>query len=347
MAKSLETQTAVWSRRAKTIPAMLGATVAAFLLAPVLLPIAALVDVAARRTALPTPRAYLFGLQYLFNDSAEIVLAPVFWVLAGFGRRLDKPASIRRHERLQMWSIDILALRAEQLLQLTIEVDDESASLDQPGPTIVLSRHCNLFDASLPSLLYQNLGFSVRGIIMAEMLADPGFDLIFGRLGSIFIPRDDGLEARRQIADLANGLGPTTVAAIFPEGRLFTPARLIRAKAKLVEQNPERAAHLEPLTHTLPPRSGGLSALLAGSPAADVVIIRHTGLEMFRPFSLAAGRASGPTTVRVSAERFDRATIPDDEAGEAAWLDDRWLALDAWITGEHLREQSGSAQIVG
>lgn len=326
---------------------MLAATAAAFLLAPVLLPLAAVVDVVTGRRALPTPRAYLFALQYLFNDSAEIVLAPVFWVLAGFGRRLDKPASIRRHERLQMWSIDILALRAEQLLQLTIEVDDDSVSLDQPGPTIVLSRHCNLFDASLPSLLYQNLGFSVRGIIMAELLADPGFDLIFARLGSIFIPRDDGQEARRQIAELADGLGPTTVAAIFPEGRLFTADRLARAKAKLSEQNPARAAHLEPLRHTLPPRSGGLCALLAGSPSADVVIIRHAGLEAFRPFSPATGRSSGPTTVRVSAERFDRASIPDDEAGAAAWLDDRWLALDAWIAAEHLREQSGSAQIGG
>ena len=347
MAKSLETPTAVWSRRVKTVPAMLGATAAAFLLAPVLLPVAVFVDALARRRSLPTPRAYLFGLQYLFNDSVEIVLAPVFWVLAGLGRRLDKPASIRRHERLQMWSIDILALRAEQLLQLTIEVADDSASLDEPGPTIVLTRHCNVFDASLPSLLYQNLGFSVRGVIMAELLADPGFDLIFGRLGSIFIPRDDGKEARRQIAALAEGLDTTTVAAIFPEGRLFTADRLARAKAKLLEQNPGRAARLEPLKHTLPPHSGGLASLLAGSPSADVVILRHAGLESFRPFSPASPARSVSTTVCVSAERFERSAIPDDDVALAMWLDDRWLALDQWITSEHLREQTRSAQIVG
>ncbi len=347
MAKSLETPTAVWSRRAKTIPAMLGATAVAFLLAPVFLPVSVVIDVLARRRSLPTPKAYLFGLQYLFNDSVEIVLAPVFWVLAGFGQRLDKPASIRRHERLQMWSIDVLALRAEQLLQLTIEVADDSASLDQSGPTIVLAPHSNLFDASLPALLYQNLGFSVRGVIMAELLADPGFDLIFGRLGSIFIPRDDGEEARRQIAALAEGLDPTTVAAIFPEGRLFTADRLTRAKAKLAAQNPDRAVHLEPLRHTLPPRSGGLASLLAGAPTADVVILRHAGLESFRPFSPATRATSLSTTVRVSAERFERSTIPDDDAALAAWLDDRWLALDEWIEGEHLREEIRSAQIGG
>ena len=60
------------------------------------------------------------------NDSIEIMLAPVYWVRAGFGMRLDRPPSLRRHERLQQWSLDVMVRRAERLLGLRIEIDPES-----------------------------------------------------------------------------------------------------------------------------------------------------------------------------------------------------------------------------
>ena len=123
-------------------------------------------------------------LQYGINDSVEILLAPAYWMLAGFGTRLDQPTSIVRHERLQHWSIEVLARRAEQLLGLRLDIDPASAAALTPGPVIVLCRHVNIVDASLPTLLYQRLGYRTRGVIMAELLADPGFDLIYGRTAS-------------------------------------------------------------------------------------------------------------------------------------------------------------------
>ena len=335
MTKTLESSAAIWGRRAKTIPTMLGATAVALVGAPVFIPTLAAADLLRRRTTLPSVRLYLFGLQYAFNDSVEILLAPLLWLAAGFGRTLGSERSIRRHARLQMWSLALLFKRADQLLGLRLKIDTDSAPLDEPGPTIVLTRHCSIFDSSLPSMLYEPTGFQIRGVIMAELLADPGFDLLFGRLGSIFIPRDNGPDAKRQIADLASQLGPTTIAALFPEGRLFTPERLARAKGRLIERDPERGSRLASLANTLPPQAGGLSALLAGAPSADVVIIRHAGLESFQPTTSFLVPHDKP--ILVSAVRFDRASIPDDEATVQRWLDDRWCEMDDWVTAANLR----------
>jgi hypothetical protein len=195
-----ETFRSRWKRRSRTVPLMLAATAGSVLASPVILVVAAAVDLARFRFRLPTVRVALFLLQYAVNDSVEIVLAPLYWVRAGFGTRLDRPASIKRHQRLQAWSIGLLARRAERLLGIRIEIDEASVAALGPCPAVVLCRHVSIVDASLPALLYQRLGWRTRGVIMAELLADPGFDLIYGRTGSVFIPRDNGPEARELCA---------------------------------------------------------------------------------------------------------------------------------------------------
>jgi hypothetical protein len=162
-----------WARRDRTIPLMLGVTVAGVLASPAILVTTTVVDLANRRFRLPTVRVALFLLQYGINDSIEFLLAPIYWTLAGFGSRLRQPASVARHDRLQQWSIDVLARRAERLLGLRLDIDSASAAALTPGPAIVLCRHVNIVDASLPTLLYRRLGYRTRGVIMAELRAAP------------------------------------------------------------------------------------------------------------------------------------------------------------------------------
>jgi 1-acyl-sn-glycerol-3-phosphate acyltransferase len=323
-----------WKRRARTVPAMLAITAAGILLCPILALVAATADVARRRYRLPTVRLLIFFLQYAINDSAEILLAPIYWLLAGFGRTLSHPRSVRRHERLQAWSLEVLARRAERYLGLRLEIGPESSAVLRPGPVIVMCRHVNLVDASLPTLLYQRLGYRTRGVIMAELLADPGFDLIYGRTGSVFIPRDNGSHSREMLGRVGDGLDETSAVVIFPEGRLFRPDRLERALARLSAGNPDRAARLAGLRHVLPPRPGGVLALLEFVPGADVVVIAHTGLDRFATFRELACVVPLREPIRVVAWRVPAADIPKDDPGRTAWLDEQWIRVDAWIESE-------------
>jgi 1-acyl-sn-glycerol-3-phosphate acyltransferase len=306
---------------------MLAATGLGVVLAPVLIPSSIVYDLVARRCRLPTVRTYAFLVQYGLNDSAEILAAPVLWVWAGFGTRLRSDASTRRHERLQRWSIDVLARRAERLLGVRLEVEPGQLAALEPGPVIVLCRHVNLLDASLPALLYQRLGYRVRGVIMAELLADPGFDLLYGRLGSVFVPRD-GAEARRSVAELAAGLGDDTALVIFPEGRLFRPDVLDRSLARLAESNPRRAERLAGLRHVLPPRPGGVLALLDAGPDLDVVVIGHRGLDQFPTMAELARAVPLREPVRVHVRRIARSDVPAGDEERIRWLDQLWLDLD-------------------
>ena len=322
-------------RRATTIPLMLGATGLAFAGFPIIAGGLAASDLARGRRRLPRLRVYLFALQYLFNDSVEIVAAPLLWARAGLGTRLGSTASLRRHRSLQWWSIELLARRAERLLGLTVRIDGASRAALRPGPVVVVSRHASLFDASLPGLIYGREGFAVRGVIMAELLADPGFDLIYGRLGSVFIPRDDGPAARSAIEDMAASIrrhdGDDVAVGIFPEGRLFRPAVRDRLLGRLAEADPERAERLAPLTGLLPPRPGGLAILLEALPEADLVVLDHEGLDDLGRLADLADVAPLDRPVQVSARRIPRADIPgptEDRAAFTAWLDHLWLDLD-------------------
>jgi len=321
-----------WKRRSWTIPAMLGVTAVAVITLPIVVMAAAAADVIRLRLKFPTVRVALFLVQYAVNDSVEILCAGPLWLVAGFGRRLRQPGSIRRHERLQAWSLDVLARRADRLLGLRVAVDASTLDVLTPGPVIVLGRHVNLVDASLPSLLYQRLGMRSRGVIMAELLADPGFDLIYGRTGSVFIARDNGAEARQLVQSLADGVDATTAVIIFPEGRLFREETRQRLLLRLAETSPERSARLAGIRHVLPPRPGGFLALLDALPTADVVVVAHTGLDEFASFSELARAVPLAEPIRCVAWRIPSTDIPTAPEQRIEWLDQQWLAVD-----EHVR----------
>jgi 1-acyl-sn-glycerol-3-phosphate acyltransferase len=307
---------------------MLGATAVAVFGFPILAPAAIAWDLARLRRRLPTLRLYAFVLQYLVNDTIEILAAPFLWIAAGFGTRLSSPKSLQRHEQLQTWSVETLTRRAEKLLRLTVTIDETSLAAAAPGPVIVLSRHVSIFDSSLPGILCARAGLRPSGVIMAELLADPGFDLIYGRLGSVFIPRDDGTAARAAISAMTAGADEQSAFIIYPEGRLFGPARLERIMERMRTDDPLRASRLADLTHLLPPRPGGVLALLAALPEADVVLVDHEGLDAVPRLKHLATRIPADAEITVSATRIPRGEIPINPAEQVLWLDQLWLALE-------------------
>jgi 1-acyl-sn-glycerol-3-phosphate acyltransferase len=332
-----EARSVRWKRRAVTIPVMLGITIVGVLGFPVLVVAAALGDAVRLRLRFPTVRVYLFLLQYAINDSVEILLAPVLWVRAGFGARIEAPASVRRHEQLKAWSLFVMARRARRFLGVRVEVDAQSVSMLVPGPVIVLCRHVSMLDASLPALLYMQLGYRVRGVLMAELLADPGFDLLYSRTGSVFIARDGGSAARARIAQLASDLEGSTAVVIFPEGRLFRPDVLQEQQRRLATRDAIRAARLRHLCHVLPPRPAGVSALLDAAPDTDVVVVAHAGLERYGSVRRLAVAAPLRDPITVGVWRVPAGDIPKEPERRTAWLDDQWCRVDAWVTAHTTR----------
>jgi 1-acyl-sn-glycerol-3-phosphate acyltransferase len=332
--RSSEPRSVRWKRRAVTIPAMLGITVVGVLAFPVLVTAAALGDAVRLRLRFPTVRVALFLLQYAINDSAEILLAPILWVRAGFGTRLEAPASVRRHEQLEAWSLFVMARRARQLLGVRIEVDAVSLAVLVPGPVIVLCRHVSVLDASLPALLYMRLGYRVRGVLMAELLADPGFDLLYSRTGSVFIARDGGATTRTRISKLAADLDDDTAISIFPEGRLFRSDVLQERQRRLETTDAIRAARLRHLRHVLPPRPAGVSALLDAAPGIDVVVVAHVGLERYGSVRRLARAVPLRDPVTVGIWRVPARDIPREPERRTAWLDEQWCRVDARV-GAH------------
>jgi len=309
---------------------MLAATMVGFVIAPIAMSLLAIADVLRARFAFPLVRMYLFGLQYLFNDSVEIVLAPLMWVRFGFGKGFKSTKSRTAHQRLQFWSLELLEKRAEQLLGLKTEMDETSRKALQGKTTIVIGRHVSWFDASLPAVLCHEEGLGVRGVVMAEMLADPGFDLLYGRLGSIFIPRDDGQKARSTIAEMAESIvkaDEPTAVVLFPEGRMFHPTIRDKMLAKLESQSPERAERLAPLQDLLPPRPGGLFMLFDALPDAEIAVVEHNGLERLGRLKDIVGRVPICHPVQVTATRIGRHEVPDGEQARLHWLDELWLNM--------------------
>ncbi len=310
---------AIIGRRLKTVPTMLAVTAIALFGFPFIAPLAAISDLARLRFKLPKLRVYLFTLQYLVNDSAEIVAAPFLWL----GR-----APVETYDRIQMLSADVLVKRADQLLGVRLDLAANALAQIAPGPVIVIARHVSVFDSTLPPLICNTAGLTTRGVIMADMLADPGFDLIYGRLGWKFIQRDDGPGALAQISELASMADESTALLIFPEGRVFSPSVLERTMERLVEKSPERAARLAGLERSLPPRPGGVIGLLAAVPEADVVLISHEGLDNFEGLADLATKVPLNSNVVVSARRIARSEIPTRPAEQVEWLDELWLAQD-------------------
>lgn len=307
---------------------MLLATLAAFIGLPVIAPVAVAVDLVRFRFKLPLLRVYLFMLQYLFNDSVEILAAPVLWLTR---------APRDRYEQLQWWSVELMVKRADQLLGLRVKLDPEGIAAvrapdeESPRPLIVITRHVSVLDSTLPALLLGAAGRKTTGVMMAEMLADPGFDLIYGRLGWIFVSRDDRQSALKEIGKFQSVNGTSQAVMIFPEGGLFRPEILDRAMARLAERAPERAERLAGLRRTLPPRPAGMLALLELVPDADVAVVSHSGLDDLCELGRFKSIAPLDRDVVVTARRISRSEIPANGDLQVAWLDELWLEIDASI----------------
>ena len=340
-----ETRGEVIGRRVRTIPPIvLGALVVTILL-PVLVPLALLVDVvrfATRRVPFMAIRMLLVIWVYLFGETIGILVFTLVWLLALGPRRQRWLQSSTWHVQ-QTWAGAIFASARVLLgLKVTVEGDEQV----EPGPMIVLVRHASILDNLLPSVFVARAHrIRLRYLLKRELLNDPGLDIGGKRLPNYFVRRGTGAEIEREnVRRLAEGMTGDEGMLIFPEGTRFTEERRRGMIDKIAERDPALAGRAEEIRHLLPPKVGGVLAILDGAPDADVLVMGHVGFDGLRRMSEIWNGVLVGREIRVRFRRVPRADIPQDADGRVAWLFDAWLELDGWI-GEQLgrREPSPAA----
>ncbi len=319
-------------RRLRTIPSIVLGLVLVTALLPVLLVVGLVVD-AVRRVAFgvrPTAaRLVLFLWVYLAAEVGGVAALGALWVASLGGRRRAWLLEVTwRFQRL--WA-GVLLGAVRVLFGLRLEVAGGDAVA--PGPVIVLIRHASIVDNLLPAhIVARPRRIRLRYVLKRELLADPCLDVAGRWLPNYFVRRGTG-EAQEvgRVRALAHGLGSDEGVLIYPEGTRFTPERRARAIARIAERDARLAARAQRIRHLLPPRLGGVGALLDGAPDADVVVIAHHGFEGLRLISDVWRGGLVGLVVRVRVTRVPRSSVPEASAARADWLYDLWQELDDWL----------------
>ena len=219
-----------------------------------------------------------------------------------------------------------------RILDVEVVLDPASAKPDaipRDEPLIVLSRHCGPGDSVLVAwLLAVEYRLQLRVVLKAVLQCEPVLDLA-GELGCLcFLSR--GGRAYKQIRGLAESLGGGQAMLLFPEGANFSWPRWRNAITQLRSTGGLRAArHALRQSHTLPPRTGGAAAAVAGAPNANVLVLIHNGF-------CADGRARPWWQLPIHRQLLIRtvvvpaASIPPPKRLEP-WLERTWTQVDAWV----------------
>lgn len=318
-----------WLRRTITVPGYLAMWLLLVLLYPILLPLALLSDLGHGRR-LPRTRFLAFLVWVTSCDVAGLAGSLATWVLAGPLLLHSEERMLRLNRSLQVWWAGSLLRGATAIYGVELEIEGEPET--QSGNVLVLPRHASLGDTVLPIALMPQLHW--RYVLKRELLVHPCLDIVGQRLPDAFVRRGLGGNAAEiaRVAALGRNLGEQGAVLLYPEGTRFTPSRREHIIASLTARGEQkRAEQARGLRHTLPPRLGGVLALLDAAPDADVVLLAHTGLERAaRLGDLWHGRVvHGRLRVRV--ERWERERLPGDAEGRSRWLAERWREIDEWI----------------
>ncbi|SDY62033.1 Acyltransferase [Geodermatophilus africanus] len=321
---------------------LVAALAAGVLLLPLLIVVAVVVSVwlPGRWRGL---RLLAFALAYLAAQVVGLAVAGLLWMVFGFGRRLDGPASRAAHYTALRLLLDALMRVTQRLFALRLVTDGASWSpLDDgmPGSTnamLVLSRHAGPGDSFLlvHTLMNRDHLRQPRIVLKDVLQLDPLLDVYLNRLPNHFVASDPavGPSSEEAIAELARDLGEEDALLIFPEGANFTPKRRFRAIQRLRNRGLASAVRrAEAMRHVLPPRPGGVTAALAAAPHADVVFVAHTGLEHLSTVRDIWRSLPMDKTLHLRWWFIPAAEVPPEETQQTEWLYQWWETIDAWIT---------------
>jgi 1-acyl-sn-glycerol-3-phosphate acyltransferase len=286
-------------------------------------------------------RAAMLGLAYLRLDVTLLLGCLVLGLRAPRPSRRG-PEWADAHCRLLTWALEELRSAAAAWAGFEMVVETEPADEPPHGPAIVLARHAGVGDSfALVHLILTRYRRRPRVVLKSALQWDPGIDVILNRLSGCFLPSRSGTgdDLAERLAEVTGTMRDNDALLLFPEGRNWTPRRHRRATTRLRHAGRHRAARrAEAMPRVLPPRAAGTLACIGARPDAQVVVVAHTGLDrLVTPSAVwrALPLVRAPLRVAwwcVRPPRFDAT------ADGAAWLDDQWARVDAWIADHQVAE---------
>ncbi len=328
-----ETLGARWRRRAVTIPAVTLGAIVLLALSPVLLPITLGVDLV-RRKRFATTRFLAFGLVYLWTATLALAALFVSWLICGTwaGAKWDR---IYRHSDAfqRLWARSLYR-GGEACLGVTTEVETVDFPETERGPFLVFARHTSVADTMLPLVVIRHdRELPLRYVIKRELLVEPAIDVAGQRIPNAFVRRsgNDLSKEVEQVRKLARNLVPGEGVLIYPEGTRFSPRKHAERLAGIRDRDRERYERVRKYRRLLPMRLGGPLAMLDERPDADVLFFAHTGFEAVSSFERMINGALVDMTVKVQIRRVPASQIPKEPDARAAWLDNEWAKMDAWV----------------
>lgn len=314
-------------RRIVSISTITAAAALVLLAAPFWIPLAFLLDL-----ALPGRTAVLgCGLSIAWYLGCEIMgVVAAFWLWLTRRHRADYAQA--NFDLQRRWARSLF-FGMTHLLGLRI--DARGAECAATGPVFVFPRHVTTLDTLIPTLLASvPYGLHLRVVMKRELSWDPCLDVVGHRLRNAFVQREGGdrdAEIER-VRSLADDLGPHEGVLLYPEGTRFTPAKRARVIESLRAKGDQAgAARAETFEAVLPPRFGGVLALLEARPDVDVVFLCHSGLEHVRSLGdLWRGGLRG-LVVEARLWRVPASEIPRSTEGRRQWLLEQWHRVDAWV----------------
>jgi 1-acyl-sn-glycerol-3-phosphate acyltransferase len=326
-------------RRLITIPILIVALLLIWVLLPLWLMVAFIIDLIRRRNWI-TMRCTLVVAMYVAAEFVgafgALVLTPLKW----YGHDVF----IRSHFLLQRWWARTLYGTMERVFNLKTVITGYDDALHDGGPIVVMVRHVSQIDSLIPAAFVSYPSDIVlRYVLKHELLWTPAMDVAGNRLSNHFVRRN-AMAGRREIESifkLGQNMGPMDGAVIFPEGTRFSPEkqkRLLKVMAKRAKSGIYEIA--QQYKNVLPPNIGGPKAFLEASPDADVVIVAHTGFDGMRtPKDLLSGDIVG-RSIRIHMWRIPRSEISMDEI--ELWLYEQWKYVDDWVEEHQMKLSNAS-----
>ncbi|GAA3610050.1 lysophospholipid acyltransferase family protein [Kineosporia mesophila] len=345
-----------WVRRLFLVPLMLVISLFAVVTSPATLLIAAIAGFAGpgRKGRLFRITALVIG--YLAAEGVALFVLAYLWVAAGFGRRVREPKHERRHYVCVRTFLRWIFWLVNHVLHVQVRVEGPIPEAYRDKPLIVFSRHAGPGDSFLLVHALMNWYDREPRIVLKDTLQwDPAIDIVLNRLPTRFIRSGApgkatidpaaGPDAETQIGELARRLDHDDALVLFPEGGNFTQRRRARAIARLRRRGlMAEAAKAEAMRYVLPPRPGGVLAVLENAPEADVVWVAHTGTDHLLTVADVWDALPVHIDLKMRWWQVPAGSVPQDREQRIAWLYEWWRQIDGWVTENRVAE--GQREVV-